>query len=309
VVSGWNGLAVAALAEAGALLDRPDWVDAATAAADLLVRLHLRPGTGADRGSRLARTSRDGVVGAAPGVLEDYADVAEGLLALWSVTGDPRWAGHAGDLLRTVLDHFGDGAGGFFDTADDETDGVLARIRRPQDPTDGPVPSGQAAAGGALLTLGALTGSLEHREAAEHALTVPLRIASRYPRAAGWALAVAEAVLDGPREVAVVGPPADGGTRALLTAARAATAPGAVVAYADPAAAADRGAGPLPALLQDRPMLDGRPTAYVCRGFVCDRPTTDPAELARQLAAAPPAAGGGPGWLPGVPGAGPLRPA
>ncbi|WNB84383.1 N-acylglucosamine 2-epimerase [Cellulomonas sp. ATA003] len=288
VVSGWNGLAIAALADAGSLLGRPEWVGAATDAARLLVDVHVRPGTGGAPGSRLVRTSRDGVAGSAAGVLEDYADVAEGLLALWSATGDPRWCDHAGSLLRTVLDHFGDGSGGFFDTSDDETDTVLARIRRPQDPADGPVPAGGAAAAGALLTFAALTGSLEHREAAEAALREPLRISERYPRAAGWALAVAEAVLDGPREVAVVGPPGDDATRALLATARAATAPGLVVAMAD----ATSGAGDdLPALLRDRPLVDGRPAAYVCRGFVCDRPTTDPAELARQLATPAPRAG------------------
>ncbi|WP_298457143.1 thioredoxin domain-containing protein [uncultured Cellulomonas sp.] len=282
VVSGWNGLAVAALAEAGALLGRTDWVDAAGDAARLLLDLHVRaPGTAAGReGARLVRTSRDGVAGSAAGVLEDYADVAEGLLALWSVTGEARWWRGAGALLGTVLDHFGDGAGGFFDTADDETDSVLARIRRPRDPADGPVPAGQSAAAGALLTFGALTGSLEHREAALAALAEPLRIATRYPRAAGWALAVAEAVLDGPREVAVVGPPDDERTRALVRAARGGTAPGLVVAVGRPQPA---DCDELPPLLHDRPMVDGGAAAYVCRGSVCDRPTTDPEALARQL--------------------------
>jgi uncharacterized protein YyaL (SSP411 family) len=261
-------------------------VDAATAAAQLLTGLHLRRGP--DGGPRLVRTSRAGAAGTSAGVLEDYADVAEGLLALWSVTGDPQWATGAGDLLRTVLDHFGDGEGGFFDTSDDETDSVLARIRRPRDPADGPTPAGQAAAAGALLTSGALTGSLELREAAEAALREPLHLATRYPRAAGWALAVAEALLDGPREVAVVGPRDDEATRALLATARASTAPGLVVAVGEPGA----GSGSdLPALLHDRPLVDGRPAAYVCRGFVCRRPTTDAGELAAQLAepATPPA--------------------
>ncbi|WP_146901730.1 thioredoxin domain-containing protein [Cellulomonas aerilata] len=299
VVSAWNGLAIAALAEAGALLDRPDWVTAATDAAHLLTSLHLRPGSDADPGSRLVRTSRGGVAGTSAGVLEDYADVAEGLLALWSVTGDPQWSTHAAALLRTVLDHFGDGAGGFFDTSDDETDSVLARIRRPQDPADGPTPSGQAAAAGALLTLGALTGSLEHREAAEGALRVPLQLATRYPRAAGWALAVAEAVVDGPREVAVVGPPDDDATRALLAAAWASPAPGLVIAHGTAGAGPD---GDVPALLHDRPLVDGRPAAYVCRGFVCRRPTTDPGELTAQLAEGAGPAGGSP-WVAGSSGA------
>ncbi|NNH06669.1 thioredoxin domain-containing protein, partial [Cellulomonas fimi] len=288
VVSAWNGLAVAALAEAGALLDRPDWVEAATAAATLLVDLHVRrasgdaeaPGAdGVEPGTpvRLVRASRDGVPGTAAAVLEDYADVAEGFLALAAVTGEHRWVARAGGLLETVLTRFGDGAGGFYDTADDETDPVLARIRRPQDPADGPTPSGQAAAAGALVTYGAFTGSSRHREAAVRALAVPLTFAGRYPRAAGWALATAEALLDGPREVAVVGPVRDDATRDLHRVALASTAPGLVVALGDPSAvAADASAVPL---LRDRPLVDGRPAAYVCRGFVCDRPTTDPTTL------------------------------
>lgn len=320
VVSAWNGLAVAALAEAGALLDEPTWVTAAQEVATLLVDVHVRSPrdderhgahdgerpdgyhgaqhddrvdgqvggqVGGQASTRLVRASRDGVAGSAPAVLEDYADVAEGFLALAAVTGDARWVGHAGGLLETVLTRFPDGAGGFFDTADDETDPVLARIRRPQDPADGPTPSGQAAAAGALLTYAALTGSVRHREAAERALAVPLRIAERYPRAAGWALATAEALLDGPREVAVVGPPDDEGTRALHAAALRATAPGLVVAVGPPTAgpaSGPSGSAVLP-LLADRPLVGGRPAAYVCRGFVCDLPTTDAAALARTLAA------------------------
>lgn len=309
VVSAWNGLVIAALAEAGALLDRPDWVDAAVGAATLLTDLHVR--TDADPGAvvplRLVRASRDGVAGAAAGVLEDYADVADGLLALAAVTGEARWVRSAGGLLETVLDRFPDGEGGFFDTADDETDPVLARLRRPHDPADGPTPSGQAAAAGALLTYAALTGSTRHREAAERALAEPLRIAVQHPRAAGWALAVAEALLDGPREVAVVGPPDDDATRALHRVALRSPAPGLVVAVGPPAGppagpptagpptAGPPAAGPpspaadgpdvAPALplLRDRPLVDGRPAAYVCRGFVCDRPTTSPADLAAAL--------------------------
>jgi uncharacterized protein YyaL (SSP411 family) len=278
VVAAWNGLAVAALADAGDLSGRPDWVEAAAAAADLLLSVHVRRDGPV---LRLARTSRDGVVGSAPGVLEDYADLAEGVLALYRATGEPRWVEHAGELLEEVLGRFDDGVGGFYDTAVDETDPVLLRIRRPRDPADGPTPSGQAAAAGALLTFAALTGSHRHREAAERALREPLALAERYPRAAGWALAVAEAVLDGPREVAVVGPAGDAGTEALRRVAVLATAPGAVLATGS-AVASDGAAGV--ALLRGRRMLEGRPTAYVCRGFVCDRPTTDPDELAALLA-------------------------
>lgn len=278
VVAAWNGLAIGALAEAGALLDDPALVDAARRAATLLADVHTRR-DGA--GDRLVRTSRDGVAGDAPGVLEDHADVAAGYLTLAAVTGEQRWHAAAGRLLRTVLDRFGDGAGGFHDTADDTADPVLAALRRPQDPTDGPTPGGQPAAAAALLAYAAATGSTEHRAAALAALRVPLTFADRYPQAAGWALATAEAVLDGPREVAVVGPPDDPATVALHRAALAATAPGVVVAVGDPAALAPDA----PALLRDRPLVDGRPAAYVCRGFVCDRPVTRPADLARALRA------------------------
>ncbi|NMR19432.1 thioredoxin domain-containing protein [Cellulomonas fimi] len=300
VVAGWNGLAIGALAEAGALLDRSDWVDAASASAGLLADLHVRTMSAASPRSdgrhpadgptvRLARTSRAGTVGRSPGVLEDYANLADGLLVLAAVTADHRWTGLAGRLLDAAMTRFRDEAGTFFDTAEDETDPVLARMRRPRDPADGPTPSGPAAVAGALVAWGALTGSEDHREAAEQSLDELLAIAVRYPRAAGTALAVAEALADGPREVAVVGPLDDPATRSLQAAALRGTAPGAVVAVADPVDLAAHGA-PV-ALLADRPLVGGRPTAYVCRGFVCGLPTTDPVELARGLGALTPATG------------------
>jgi uncharacterized protein YyaL (SSP411 family) len=271
VVAAWNGLAVAGLAEAGALLDRPDLVSAAVRAAELLVDVHLVD-------SRLRRVSRDGAVGSPAGVLEDHADVAEGMLALLAVTGDPRWLRHAGALLDTVLEHFGDGAGGFFDTADDRADEALASMRRPQDPTDNATPSGWSAAAGALLSYAAVTGSERHRAAASEALG-PYGLLAGHARFAGWGLAVAEALLDGPREVAVVGPDGDPATAALHRVALRGTAPGAVVVAGDPATGGD-----VP-LLADRPLVGSRPAAYVCRHFSCDAPTTEPARLAELLGA------------------------
>ncbi|WP_224279826.1 thioredoxin domain-containing protein, partial [Streptomyces sp. LS1784] len=163
VVAAWNGLAIAALAETGALLDRPDLVEAAERAADLLLAVHLT----AD--GRLLRTSRDGRAGTNAGVLEDYADTAEGFLALYAVTGESSWLQLAGGLLDTVLKHFTDEASGaLYDTADDAEE----LIRRPQDPTDNATPSGWTAAAGALLTYAAYTGSDRHRTAAERALGV-----------------------------------------------------------------------------------------------------------------------------------------
>jgi uncharacterized protein YyaL (SSP411 family) len=223
--------------------------------------------------------SRDGAVGAPDGVLEDYADLAEGLLALVAVTGDPRWLGRAGALLDTVLERFADGSGGFYDTADDRVDLALSALRRQQDPTDNATPAGWSAAAGALLTYAAYTGSAVHRDAAEAALGVYGRLAD-HARFAGWGLAVAEALLDGPREVAVVGPADDPATQAMHLVALRGTAPGAAVAVGDPDAATGEDAVPL---LADRPLVDGRPTAYVCRHFVCSAPTTDLDALAAAL--------------------------
>ena len=279
VVAAWNGLAIAALADAGDLFERADWIAAAAGAADLVLAVHRRRD---DAGVRLVRTSRDGSAGTAPGVLEDYADLAEGLLALCQATGEARWLDEAGDLLDEVLRRFQDDAGTFHDTAEDETDPVLARIGRPRDVADGPSPSGQAAAAGALLTYAALTGSARHRESAERALAEPLALAAAHPRAAGWALAVAEAVLDGPREVAVVGPADAPTTLELRRVAVRATAPGAVHVVGPDQTSDGHEPSRLP-LLADRRLVDGAPAAYVCRGFVCDRPTTDPTSLAELL--------------------------
>ncbi|WP_369225029.1 thioredoxin domain-containing protein [Streptomyces sp. R39] len=271
VVAAWNGLAVAALAETGAYFDRPDLVDAAVGAADLLVRLHL------DDHARLARTSRDGRAGANAGVLEDYGDVAEGFLALASVTGEGVWLEFAGLLLGHVLDRFTDQdspeSGALYDTAAD----AERLIRRPQDPTDNATPSGWTAAAGALLGYAAHTGSEPHRTAAERALGIVGTLGPRVPRFIGWGLAVAEALLDGPREVAVVGPDAgDAGVAALHRTALLGTAPGAVVATGTP----DSDGFPL---LAGRPLVGGKAAAYVCRNFTCDAPTTDPERLKAAL--------------------------
>ncbi|MFD7692971.1 thioredoxin domain-containing protein [Streptomyces sp. NPDC059805] len=268
VVAAWNGLAIAALAETGAYFDRPDLVDAALCAADLLVRVHL------DEQARLTRTSKDGRAGGNAGVLEDYGDVAEGFLALASVTGEGVWLDFAGFLLDHVLARFVDEeSGALFDTAAD----AERLIRRPQDPTDNAVPSGWSAAAGALLGYAAHTGSEPHRRAAERALGVVKALGPRVPRFIGWGLAVAEALLDGPREIAVVGPAlSDEATRALHRTALLGTTPGAVVA----AGAAESDEFPL---LAGRPLQQGAPAAYVCRNFTCDAPTTDPERLRETL--------------------------
>ncbi|MET9647044.1 thioredoxin domain-containing protein [Streptomyces syringium] len=273
VVAAWNGLAIAALAETGAYFDRPDLVQAATDAADLLVRTHM------DWQARLFRTSLDGVAGANAGVLEDYADVAEGFLALSGVTGEGVWVDFAGLLLDTVLVHFTAPNGSLYDTADD----AEALIRRPQDPTDNATPSGWTAAAGALLSYAAYTGSSPHREAAERALGVVRVLGPKVPRFISWGLAVTEALLDGPREVAVVGPHDHPSTGALHRTALLSTAPGLVVAVGEPPSGAEGEQVEVP-LLAGRSLVDARPAAYVCRHFTCDAPTSDPEILQEQLA-------------------------
>jgi len=267
VVAGWNGLAIAALAEAGLLLRRPDFIAAARAAAELLASVHQAAG-------RLIRTSREGAAGNTAGVLEDYACVAEGLLALSGVTGEARWVTIAGQLLDTALDRFQDPAGGFYDTPDDGE----PLIYRPADPADGPSPSGAFAVAGALLSYSALTGSDRHRDAAAGALGVLPAIASRFPRAAGWGLAVAEALLSGPAEIAIIGPPQDSRTVALHEMAHQAAPPGAVIAIGDGSA----GQSEIP-LLAGRQLPGGAPAAYVCRNFACRAPVADPEQLRAEL--------------------------
>jgi len=273
VVAVWNGMAIAALAEAGLVFDRPDLVAAAEDAAELLMSVHVR-------GSRITRTSRDGVAGTSAGLLEDYACAASGLLALYGVTGRSRWVTVAGALLDTVLTAFGDGAGGFYDTAEDGE----RLIFRPADPADGATPSGAFAAADALLSYGALTGSARYRDAAVAALRVLPPIAARYPRAAATGLAVAEALLSGPAEIAVVGPDDDPRTTDLLRTAVHMAPPGAVFALGPGTDGADvYAAAEAVPLLAGRGLVAGGPAAYVCREFTCQAPVTTPAALRETL--------------------------
>ncbi len=284
VVTAWNGLAIAALAEAGVLLGEQAYVDASIACAELVLDAHLVDG-------RLRRASRDGAVGSAVGVAEDYGDLADGLLVLAQATGDPRWVEAAGRLLDVALEHFADPAGGFFDTADD----AERLVRRPQDPTDNAAPCGSSALAWALLAYSALTGSTGYREAADGVVAVVAELAPGQPRFFGWSLAVAEGLLAGPVQVAVVGERGRDVARdtsaagagpmasASLTSSASLTLtawrlrpPGAVVVSGGPDA-------PGVPLLTDRPLVDGAAAAYVCRGMVCDLPVTTVADLKRSL--------------------------
>jgi len=267
VVAAWNGLAIAALAEAGVLFNEPAWITAAVTAAELIANVHLDV-----TGQRLMRTSRDGVAGSSWGVLDDYANVAEGFLALYQVSGDEKWIFLAGKFLDVILLQFDDGDGGFFDTADD----APALIRRPKSISDNAEPAGWMAACNALLTYAALTGKSKYRLRAESALSKITPLITQSPRAVGWGLVTATAMVDGPIQIAIVGAE-DEETEKLWRVAWKSTAPGAVIARATPIAT------PVIALLKNRPMVGNHPTAYLCRGFVCDLPTTDPVELKEKL--------------------------
>ncbi|NRQ51684.1 thioredoxin domain-containing protein [Aeromicrobium stalagmiti] len=263
VVASWNGLAVSALAEAGVLLDEPDFTAAAVAAAELLSDVHLAGG--------FRRTSRDGVAGANAAVLEDHGSVAEGFLSVLGVTGDAVWLDRARLLLDRVVDHFADPAGGFFDTADD----AEALVVRPQDASDNAYPSGTSSAVHALIAFAAITGEHRYRAAAESGIAAAASIAAQVPRFAGWTLAAAEALLAGPLEIAVVGDAAERGE--LHRAALHLASPGAVVVAGDVGLAVP--------LFEQRGLVDGRAAAYVCRGFVCQRPVTTVEELSAAVSA------------------------
>jgi hypothetical protein len=278
VVAAWNGLAVTALAEHLAFARTiasyspdPDLpgrlerlVGVVVRAAELLER-HIVAG-------RLRRVSRNGVIGEPHGVLDDYGCVAEAFCAVHQLTGEGRWLPLAGQLLDTALARFARDGGGFYDTADD----AERLVSRPADPTDNATPSGLSALAAALTSYAALTGQTSYREAAESALATVAPLLRGHARFTGYACAVGEALRSGPYEIAVVteDPVAD----PLLRTARRLAPPGAVVV----AGAPDQPGVPL---LAGRRRQDGAATAYVCRGFVCDRPVISEPELATQLRA------------------------
>jgi uncharacterized protein len=264
VVASWNGLAVTALAEHGLLTGSAASSEAALEIAEVLASRHLVDG-------RLRRVSRDGVVGEPAGVLEDYGAVAEAFCAVHQLTGEGRWLSLARQLLDLALAHFGTGEGGFYDTADD----AEKLVARPADPTDNATPSGLSAICAGLVGFAALTGESSYRQAADAALTTVGPLIGGHPRFAGYAAAVAEAALAGPYEIAVATTDAAGDP--LVAAAHRHAPPGAVVVAGEP----DRPGVPL---LAGRPLIDGASTAYVCRGFVCDRPVTTVEGLVARLA-------------------------
>lgn len=265
VVTSWNGLAITALAEAGVALDEPELAQAAMRCARTLLDSHVVDG-------RLRRASLGGVVGDSVAILEDYAMLATGLLALYQLTGDATWLTAATDLLDAALAHFADRAqpGRWFDTADDAEQLVL----RPADPLDGATPSGASSITEALLTAAHLVeGDRAERylRAVTESLGAHSLLLDRAPRSAGHWLAVAEAAVRGPLQVAVA---CDPSSSALLADARRLAPGGAIVVGGEVDSSP---------LLAGRPRVGGADAAYVCRGQVCDLPVTAATELATAL--------------------------
>jgi uncharacterized protein len=269
VLTAWNGLMIAAFADAAAAFDEPRWAQLASGSADLLL------GRVRDSEGRLRRSWKDGRA-LHSGVLEDYANLADGLLALYEATFDERYFVAARELVDVILAHFADHAGSFFDTGDDHE----ALIARPRDVQDNAVPSGGAMTATVLLKLAALSGEGRYTDAANAAISTVVPLAQRYPSAfAQWLNAITFSFGD-PVEIAISGEASATDARALIAVARDGYRPFAVVAVG-------RSAGTRVPLLDDRPQRDGRATAYVCRQFACRAPVTEPADLAAQLASQP----------------------
>jgi len=265
VITSWNGLAITALAEASVVLDDPELLAAAQRCATALTQLHLVDG-------RLRRASLGGQVGDSAAILEDHAMLATGLLTLYQLTGDEGWRSKAGELIDLALAHFADPdrPGRWFDSADD----AEQLIHRPADPLDGATPSGASAIAEALLIAGYLADGTRagvYRQAAADTLRAHAVLLARAPRSAGHWLAVAEAAVRGPLQIAVACDPS--GSSLLADARR--LAPGGAIVVGGEADSSQ--------LLIGRERVAGADTAYVCRGQVCDLPITSTEQLVAAL--------------------------
>ena len=256
-IASWNGLLLAALAEAGRRLDRGDWLDRAVSLAGFLL------GPLSD-GERLHRTWRDGAA-KGTGYLDDYANVAHGLYELHVATGDPRWLAESRRLALLAADVFADPErGGFFLTPED-AERLVARQKSLE---DNPTPSGNSMLAFVLLRLARIWGDDELERLATGVLRLVRDVAVRVPTAFAWSLCALDLHLSPPRELAVLGSPESEIARAALRRFD----PNAVVAF-----------GPAEGvpLLAGKTLVDGRPAVYVCERFACRAPVTDPAALAR----------------------------
>jgi hypothetical protein len=269
-LASWNALAIAALAEAGAVLGRADYLEAARRCADFVL------GMLCDREGRLLRSFKDGEA-RLNAYLEDHAFLLEALLSVYEATFEERWFERGQMLADTMIARFGDPErGGFFSTSSDHE----ALIARRKEIGDHPIPSGNSAAALGLLRLAALTGDRSYEGQAIGVLRLFARAAPRQPDAFAHLLRALDFHVSTTREVALVGPRGNGDPREtfaeLAEVVRSAHRPHLVLAGGAEGSS-------LPPLLCDRPAADGRPAAYVCEGFACKAPVTEPGELARLL--------------------------
>jgi uncharacterized protein YyaL (SSP411 family) len=264
-LAAWNALMISALADAGAVLGRADYLEAAEAAAGFV----LTDLTGED--GRLLRTWKDGR-GRLNAYLEDHAFLLEALISLYEATFDPRWFAAARELADTMIARFADQErGGFFETSSDHEQ----LLTRRKDLEDHPIPSGNASAAYGLLRLAALTGELEYEQRAVGVLRLLHELAAKHPHAFAHTLQALDFRLSPTREVALAGPR----SAELEEVVRGEFRPHLVLAGSAPGG----GPGEVP-LLEGREPVDGRTAAYVCERFACLRPVTDPADLAALLA-------------------------
>ncbi len=271
VLTSWNALMIAAFAEAGAVLDRPQYTDAAAKAAAFILDA-LRPN------GRLLRTYRNGQA-KLNGYLEDYAFLAHALLALHEATFEARWLREAIALGNQMVELFWDDTSGqFYDTGADHEDLII----RPRDTQDNATPSGSAMAADLLLRLAVVTGDGDLERRAVTSIRSSMTLMSQYPMGAGHWLCALDFYLAPVKEIAIIGNPNSPDIQALAGQVFSRFLPNRVLLSASPAHA-DPALDTLP-LLQDRPQIHDRPTAYVCRNYVCNLPVTDPQALASQLA-------------------------
>ena len=267
VLLSWNALFARSLVEAAAAMGRDDWMDAARANVRFLLAQMRR-----DDG-RLLRSWQAGRANLVA-YAEDYAALLEALLTLAELD-DAAWLSDArtvaDDLLRLFAD---DERGGFFTTGTD----AEALIVRPKDIQDNATPSENSLAANGLLRLAALTGDERYADHAAVWLRAMAPLLGEHPTAFAYLLGALERWLTPPIEVAIVGPHGDAATAALRDEVTARVLPNSVLLVAEPGVGAE-----LSPLLADRPLVDGRATAYVCEGYACQRPVTDPAELRSQL--------------------------
>ena len=262
VVAAWNGLVIRAFAEAGAALDDSRYLDVAHSAAGFIRETMTVDGT-------LMRSWKDGHH-SGPGFLDDHAAVALGMQALYQANGEVEWFFEA-EFLIDALKRFEGADGRLYTTTSDE-----GLVKRPRDITDNPLPSGNAMAAEALMTSSLLTGDLDKRDRSVAALASVGELGARYPSMVAHHLAVATSLHLGLRELAVVG----SGRKPMADVFWSAFRPGVVLAQAD-------GPDDRVPLLEDRTAIGDKATAYICQNFVCNLPTTDPADLAASLAAIP----------------------